>query len=81
MATYMQTSIIETMRTRKSRVVFMNNTFLQECQCLRSLKSNFGGVYNGRRRGDFNENMLFEALGIIPDWDKIRYYILLDELF
>lgn len=49
--------------------------------CLRSLKSNFGGVYNGRRRGDFNENMLFEALGIIPDWDKIRYYILLDELF
>ena len=39
MATYMQTYIIETMCTRKSRVVFMNNTFLQECQCLRSLKS------------------------------------------
>lgn len=25
--------------------------------------------------------LLFEQLGLQPDWDKIRYYILLDELF
>jgi len=25
--------------------------------------------------------MLFEEMGIGPDWEKIRYYILLDELF
>ena len=29
----------------------------------------------------FNPDMLFDALGIEPNWDKINYYILLDELF
>ena len=47
----------------------------------RSLKHNFGGVYGGKVYEDFNPNMLFEALGIDPDWEKINYYLLLDELF
>jgi len=41
--------------------------------CYRSLKYNtFDNV---------NENLFFECLGIKPDWNKIDYYILLDELF
>lgn len=28
-----------------------------------------------------NPDRLFEELGMAPDWEKIRYYILLDELF
>lgn len=30
---------------------------------------------------DFDPDMLFEALGIEKNEDKLRYYILLDELF
>lgn len=48
--------------------------------CYRSLKHNFDGTYGGKVYEDFNADMLFEALGIKPDWEKIRYYILLDEL-
>jgi len=45
--------------------------------CYRSLKHNYDGkIYEGYR-----PEMLFEKLGIVPDWEKIRYYILLDELF
>lgn len=49
--------------------------------CYRSLKHNFAGMYGGKVYEDFNPNMLFEKLGIEPDWDKIKYYLLLDELF
>lgn len=49
--------------------------------CYRSLKHNFDGSYGGKVYEDFNPNLLFEKLGIEPDWDKINYYILLDELF
>lgn len=49
--------------------------------CLRSLRHNFDGVYNGISYGGFDEKKFFDALGIEPDYDKIRYYILLDELF
>lgn len=49
--------------------------------CYRSLKHNFDGTYGGKVYKDFNPDMLFEKLEIEPDWDKIRYYILLDELF
>ena len=48
--------------------------------CYRSLKHNFDGVYGGIKY-EGNADMLFEALGIEPNWDKINYYILLDELF
>ena len=49
--------------------------------CYRSLKHNFDGSYGGEVREEFNPDLLFEKLGIEPDWDKIRYYLLLDELF
>ena len=49
--------------------------------CYRSLDHNFSGVYGGKSYGGYNEKMFFSALGIEPDFDKIRYYILLDELF
>ena len=49
--------------------------------CYRSLKHNFDGIYGGKKYEDFNPDILFEALGIEPDWEKIKYYRLLDELF
>lgn len=49
--------------------------------CLRSLKHNFDGVYSGVTYEGFEPQMFFDALGIEPDWEKINYYILLDELF
>lgn len=49
--------------------------------CYRSLKHNFDGTYGGMIYEDFNPDMLFEKLEIEPDWEKINYYILLDELF
>lgn len=49
--------------------------------CYRSLKHNFDGTYGGKVYPDFNPDMLFDALGIEPDWEKLKYYTLLDELF
>ena len=49
--------------------------------CYRSLKKNAEGEYGEKTYPDTRPDMLFEELGISPDWDKIRYYILLDELF
>lgn len=43
--------------------------------CYRSL------LYNFQDHPDFRPELLFEALELEPDWNKIRYYILLDELF
>ena len=49
--------------------------------CYRSLKHNYSGKYGGKKYPGFHPDMLFDQLGIVPDWEKIRYYILLDELF
>lgn len=49
--------------------------------CYRSLKHNFDGTYGGKVYKDFKPDLLFEKLGIEPDWEKINYYLLLDELF
>ncbi len=49
--------------------------------CYRSLSQNYSGRYHGRACSDFDDLRLFRELGIAPEWDKIRYYILLDELF
>lgn len=49
--------------------------------CYRSLAHNFSGHYNRISYAGFDGGMLFDALEIEPDFDKIRYYILLDELF
>lgn len=50
--------------------------------CYRSLKHNYDGKYNGGKTYEgYRPEMLFEKLGMAPDWEKIKYYILLDELF
>ena len=49
--------------------------------CYRSLKHNYDGTYTGEAYEGFQPELLFEELGIEPDWEKINYYILLDELF
>lgn len=49
--------------------------------CCRSLDNNYGGVYARTSYPGYGKQMLFDALGIQPDWEQIRYYILLDELF
>ncbi len=49
---------------------------------LRSLDHNFAGHYNGGKKYfDFTHQMLLEELELDMDYDKFRYYILLDELF
>lgn len=49
--------------------------------CYRSLSHNYSGKYCEKSYEGFEESLLFKELGIEPDWEKIRYYILLDELF
>jgi kanamycin kinase/aminoglycoside 3'-phosphotransferase-3 len=46
----------------------------------RSLKHNVDGHY-GKVYEGVDPDELFTKLGLAPDWEKIRYYILLDELF
>ena len=47
----------------------------------RSLKSNLRGEYGGKSYGELDEKLFFDILGITPDFGKINYYELLDELF
>jgi len=47
--------------------------------CWRSLKHNCDGHYG--KVHDIDPNRLFDYLEIQPDWDQIRYHMLLDELF
>ena len=49
--------------------------------CYRSLKYNFDGSYGGKKYDDFDPDILFEELGIEPNHEKIRFYLLLDELY
>lgn len=49
--------------------------------CYRSLLNNYKGKYGGKKYDKYNPEIFFQNLGLEPDWDKIRYYILLDELF
>lgn len=49
--------------------------------CYRSLKHNAEGVYGGKVYPDADPMLLFKKLQIEPDWDKIRFYLLMDELF
>lgn len=54
--------------------------YLDIAFCYRSLKHNFDGTYGGKVYEDFDPGILFDELNIVPDWEKIRYYILLDEM-
>lgn len=49
--------------------------------CYRSLSQNYSGRFHGKAYSGYDDLLLFKELGIAPDWEKIRYYILLDELF
>lgn len=49
--------------------------------CCRSLQRNAEGAYGGRAYPGIGPQMLFDALGMGPDPKKLRYYLLLDELF
>ncbi len=49
--------------------------------CYRSLKHNLNGKYGRRVNTEIRAERLFEELGLEPDWEKINYYILMDELF
>lgn len=57
--------------------------------CYRSLKDNLEGKYgndvqedvSGRGYGEIYTEEFFSILGLEPDWQKIEYYRLLDELF
>lgn len=46
----------------------------------RSLRDNFGGHYGEAVEG-FNADALFDALGVEKNEEKLRYYLLMDELF
>lgn len=49
--------------------------------CYISLKNNFSGFFGGKIYPDFKPEILFEKLGIKPDWNKLNYWFLLNELF
>lgn len=49
--------------------------------CHRSLRHNFCGKYAACPVEDFDPDILFDKLGLAPDREKLRYYVLLDELF
>lgn len=48
--------------------------------CWRSLRDNFGGHY-GEAVPGFHPDELFDALGIEKDETRLKYYLLMDELF
>ena len=49
--------------------------------CYRSIKWNAKGRYGGNGYPKLNPDMLFDALEIETNYEKIEYYTLLDELF
>ena len=49
--------------------------------CWRSLRHNAAGAYGGAVYSDVDADSLFSALGVAKDEEKLRYYLLLDELF
>lgn len=48
--------------------------------CWRTLRDNFGGHY-GEAVPGFHPDELFEALGVEKDEERMKYYLLMDELF
>ncbi len=48
--------------------------------CRRSLRDNLNGRYASKSRPEYSDR-LFDALDIRPDPEKLRWYLLLDELF
>ncbi len=48
--------------------------------CWRSLWENYKGKYSTRTYPEYRDNALFRALDLTPDRERIRYYLLLEEL-
>jgi len=48
------------------------------CYC--SLKNNFNGTFGGKVYHNFDPNMLFKVLAIEPNYKKLKYFMLLEEL-
>lgn len=59
----------------------VSDRYMDIALCWRSLLNNLRGEYGGKAYQIDHPELLFEELGMEPDWEKIRYYILLDELF
>ncbi len=49
--------------------------------CYRSLKNNMNGGYGGKVYDNFDPDILFDELKIEPNHERLRYWLLLDELF
>lgn len=49
--------------------------------CYRSLKNNMNGGYGGKVYKNFDPDILFTKLRIEPNCERLRYWLLLDELF
>lgn len=49
--------------------------------CCRSLRHNAVGAYGGKVYPNIEPAFLFQKLGVEPDWQQIRWHLLLDELF
>lgn len=47
---------------------------------LRSLRQNLAGVYGGKPRPPVKPQLLFDRLQLTPDWERLRYYTLLNQL-
>lgn len=48
---------------------------------LRSIHHNQIGYYGGKKYGDFDPDLLLKELGVEMNEEKMKYYLLLDELF
>ena len=49
--------------------------------CYRSLRDNARGCFGDQVYANQAASKLFRRLGVVPDQEKLRYYLLLDELF
>lgn len=49
--------------------------------CWKSLENNLNGFFGGPVRPVPDKQLLFDCLGVTPDWDKLEYYLLLDRLY
>ena len=49
--------------------------------CMRSFRQNLDGTFGGKVYPDSDPERILSALGFSPDREKLRYYLLLNELF
>jgi len=49
--------------------------------CYISLKNNFNGTFGGKVYQNFDPDLLFKVLGIEPNCQKLKYFMLLEELY